>query len=381
MARVTATAVPVYPPLPRADGGTAAVNDDARRLGGRLFDDFTKELSLDFVPDDPSTPAADGKGGPFGDGTLPDAQGKPLLNTGHGYRLKALLGADLHGAAGIAGRQAAAGSAGVLLPDLLKNTDPRELWIERLTRGEDAIPAYASVLSSTQIGAIVDFLLGVRDGTLPHPDALFTLDEQVPEGFYRLAPGGVAERGQGLIAQRCAGCTTYRPRRCAPPGSASGGIPPRPWRRSSSPGSPTTSTWGSAATPLWWGSVPAVLKGFFDRALLPQQEYRYTNLGLPVGMLPARRGRLLLLADTPWYAAPFTGLPAQTQVTRNTMRLCGIRSVRTHRMLGVKDASPARIDSWLARAATLGARDGIRDAAHRADTPLSVRELADSTAS
>lgn len=135
------------------------------------------------------------------------------------------------------------------------------------------------------------------------------------------------------------------------------------------------------ATPLWWGSVPAVLKGFFDRALLPQQEYRYTSLGLPEGMLPARHGRLLLLADTPWYAAPFTGLPAQTQIARNTMRLCGIRSVRTHRMLGVKDASPARIDSWLARAATLGARDGIRDASHRTDTPLSVRELADSTAS
>ncbi|WP_258566927.1 NAD(P)H-dependent oxidoreductase [Microbacterium sp. Se5.02b] len=53
------------------------------------------------------------------------------------------------------------------------------------------------------------------------------------------------------------------------------------------------------ATPLWWGSVPALLKGFFDRALLPQQEYRYSKLGLPEGLLPARRGRLLLLADTP----------------------------------------------------------------------------------
>lgn len=115
------------------------------------------------------------------------------------------------------------------------------------------------------------------------------------------------------------------------------------------------------ATPLWWGSVPAILKGFFDRALLPQQEYRYSALGLPEGLLPARNGRLMLLADTPWYAAPFTGLPAQTQVARNTMRLCGIRSVRTHRMLGVKDASPERIDSWFDRAADLGRRDGIRD--------------------
>ena len=112
------------------------------------------------------------------------------------------------------------------------------------------------------------------------------------------------------------------------------------------------------ATPLWWGSVPAVLKGFFDRALLPQQEYRYTKLGLPEGLLTARRGRLLLLADTPWYAAPFTGLPAQTQVARNTLRLCGIRSVRTHRMLGVKDAGPERISAWLDRAERLGSRDG-----------------------
>lgn len=92
------------------------------------------------------------------------------------------------------------------------------------------------------------------------------------------------------------------------------------------------------AAPVWWGSVPALLKGFFDRALLPQQEYRYTALGLPQGLLPARRGRLLLLADTPWFAVPFTGLPAQTQVARNTLRLCGVRSVRTHRLLGVKDA-------------------------------------------
>ena len=110
-------------------------------------------------------------------------------------------------------------------------------------------------------------------------------------------------------------------------------------------------------TPLWWGSVPAVLKGFFDRALLPQQEYRYTKLGLPEGLLAARRGRLLLLADTPWFAAPVTGLPAQTHVARNTMRLCGIRSVRTHRMLGVKDASDAKITRWLDRAERLGAKD------------------------
>ncbi|MFE6734996.1 NAD(P)H-dependent oxidoreductase [Microbacterium sp. NPDC057650] len=126
------------------------------------------------------------------------------------------------------------------------------------------------------------------------------------------------------------------------------------------------------ATPLWWGSVPAVLKGFFDRALLPQQEYRYTPAGLPVGMVGADRGRLLLLADTPWFFAPITGLPAQTQVARNTMKLCGIRPVKTHRMLGVKTASAAKIEGWLERASRLGASDGARDQQDGAAAPAAT---------
>ncbi|MDQ0649735.1 NAD(P)H dehydrogenase (quinone) [Microbacterium natoriense] len=137
-------------------------------------------------------------------------------------------------------------------------------------------------------------------------------------------------------------------------------------------------------TPLWWGSVPAILKGFFDRALLPQQEYRYTKLGLPEGLLHARNGRLFLLADTPWFLAPFTGLPAQTHVARGTLKFCGVRSVRTHRMLGVKDAAPERVSAWLDRAAALGARDGIRDAArdggHRGASVI-TQEFVGSTAS
>lgn len=132
-------------------------------------------------------------------------------------------------------------------------------------------------------------------------------------------------------------------------------------------------------TPLWWGSVPALLKGFFDRALLPQQEYRYSNLGLPEGLLPARNGRLFLLADTPWFLTPFTGLPAQTHVARGTLRFCGVRAVRTTRMLGVKDASPARIESWLARAESLGRRDGLRDRGRGAEAQAIAAEAASSS--
>ncbi|MEV7800779.1 NAD(P)H-dependent oxidoreductase [Microbacterium foliorum] len=132
-------------------------------------------------------------------------------------------------------------------------------------------------------------------------------------------------------------------------------------------------------TPLWWGSVPALLKGFFDRALLPQQEYRYSKFGLVEGLLPARNGRLFLLGDTPWFLTPFTGLPAQTHVARGTLRFCGVRAVRTTRMLGVKDASPARIESWLARAESLGRRDGLRDRGRGAEAQAIAAEAASSS--
>src|SRR5687768_10731157 len=93
---------PHYPTLPGKQPSSPLVqNEDAARLGGRLYDDLFRELKLDFVADNPKTPEIDGKGGPFGNGTLPDADGKPMLNTGHDYRLKNLLGWDLHGASGI----------------------------------------------------------------------------------------------------------------------------------------------------------------------------------------------------------------------------------------------------------------------------------------
>jgi len=116
------------------------------------------------------------------------------------------------------------------------------------------------------------------------------------------------------------------------------------------------------ATPMWWGSVPALLKGFFDRALLPQQEYRYNSLGFPEGLLRGRRGRLFLLADTPWYVAPLLGLPAATHVAKSTMKLCGVKPFQVNRLLGVQGADEAKIERWLDDAERRGASDALRDA-------------------
>lgn len=115
------------------------------------------------------------------------------------------------------------------------------------------------------------------------------------------------------------------------------------------------------ATPMWWGSVPALLKGFFDRALLPREEYQMTPLGFPQGLLSGRSGRLLLLADTPPLAFPFSGTPAAAQVGRRTMKFCGVKPFRVHRFLGVNHASDQRIARWLGTVEQIGLRDSSHE--------------------
>lgn len=178
------------------------VPDDA--LGGRLFDRFYDGES--FEPDRSATPGvADGRGGPLGDGTLPLADGTPLLNDdGHGYRLKSFFGWDLRGAAGIYG-PAYQNKRGVVPWNLLdESLAPAEL--EALLRdGRGPLPAYGRVLPPDEMEALVAFVLGVREGRLPHPDQVWSLSEGTP-GNYRLARGGDAENGKRLFAKRCVRC-------------------------------------------------------------------------------------------------------------------------------------------------------------------------------
>ena len=175
--------------------------------GGRLFDMWYDEIETDFEPDNPETPLADGRGGPNGDGTLNNAAGLPMLNSGHSYRLKNLFGWDMRGDTGIYGHEYQAKEfilpSGPLSPQYADMT--RTEWVRRITAGEGGLPAYSDVLSPTQIEALVDYMLAVRDRKLPHPDDLYALSVDSPKGFI-LAPGGNAASGHKFYQTQCAEC-------------------------------------------------------------------------------------------------------------------------------------------------------------------------------
>lgn len=109
-------------------------------------------------------------------------------------------------------------------------------------------------------------------------------------------------------------------------------------------------------TPIWWGATPALLSGFFDRVLLPRRAFRFSRLGLPIGLLAGRTGRLIVLTDSPRLFLAFRGDPTVRSVRDGTLAYCGIRPTKVTRIGPVRSSTPERRERWL---------DGIEDAARR----------------
>ena len=110
-------------------------------------------------------------------------------------------------------------------------------------------------------------------------------------------------------------------------------------------------------TPVWWGSVPALLKGFFDRTLVIGWAFRYQDNGRPEGLLSGRTGRLMVTSDSPRWYLPLAGDSTVKQVKGRTLEFCGIKPVSLTRFTDVRNASEAKRIGWLEQGRALGAAD------------------------
>ncbi len=85
--------------------------------------------------------------------------------------------------------------------------------------------------------------------------------------------------------------------------------------------------------PVWWGSVPAVLKGFFDRVLLPGFAFKYhENDPMWDKLLKGKTGHLIYTSDTPTFIYKWIfGAPSENMVKKRVMKFCGISPVKVTR--------------------------------------------------
>jgi putative NADPH-quinone reductase len=109
--------------------------------------------------------------------------------------------------------------------------------------------------------------------------------------------------------------------------------------------------------PVWWGGVPALLKGFLDRTFTSGFAFRFeSGSPMPVPLLKGRTAELLVPLDTPaWYYRWVQRMPALHQMRITTLAFCGIRTVRTELLGPVIYSDAATRGRWLQRARSRGA--------------------------
>ena len=101
--------------------------------------------------------------------------------------------------------------------------------------------------------------------------------------------------------------------------------------------------------PIWWGAMPALLKGALDRVLLPGKAFKYReNSQFWDRLLEGRSAHLFTTMDTPpWYYRMAYRMPGHNQMKRTILEFCGIKPVKIHSFGPVRYAKPDKIEKWV----------------------------------
>lgn len=114
------------------------------------------------------------------------------------------------------------------------------------------------------------------------------------------------------------------------------------------------------ASPLWWGGLPAKLKGLFDRTLLPGRSFDPKNpgfMGSPEPLLAGRSARLMLTSDTArWAMRVFYGDALIKQMRKQVFGFVGIKPTKLSYFAPANEVSEPAIHKWLKVADKLGSQ-------------------------
>lgn len=110
--------------------------------------------------------------------------------------------------------------------------------------------------------------------------------------------------------------------------------------------------------PVWWGSMPALLKGFVDRTFLPGFAFKYRkDSSLWDRLLVGRSARMILTMDAPlWYNALIYRKCSERAMKAAVLEYSGIKPVRVTAFGQIRKSTPEQRDRYLSKVAALGAQ-------------------------
>ncbi len=108
--------------------------------------------------------------------------------------------------------------------------------------------------------------------------------------------------------------------------------------------------------PNWWGTYPALFKGFIDKVLWPGFAFEYISGSRGVKqLLVGKSARIFVTMDTPmWYYSLIQGRPGHRAMKGATLEFCGIKPVRFTTLTPVRNAEEKKIETWLKSVFSLG---------------------------
>jgi putative NADPH-quinone reductase len=110
--------------------------------------------------------------------------------------------------------------------------------------------------------------------------------------------------------------------------------------------------------PIWWGTIPALLKGFIERVFLPGFAVNFReNSPMWDKLLTGRSARLIVTLNTPsWIYRWYFGRPGHNTMKKTILEFCGIRPVHITEVGPMKNSTEVRRQQWLEQVRLLGSR-------------------------
>ncbi|KFE97173.1 NAD(P)H-dependent oxidoreductase [Chryseobacterium luteum] len=113
--------------------------------------------------------------------------------------------------------------------------------------------------------------------------------------------------------------------------------------------------------PLWWLGMPAIMKGFFDRAFLPGITFKSDKQGNKDGLLEGRTGRIITTAgdlslDTYEEIYAASGL---VQLKKGILEYCGISSIQDSFIGPLEELDESDRRKWIVRIEDFATSDAV----------------------
>jgi len=108
--------------------------------------------------------------------------------------------------------------------------------------------------------------------------------------------------------------------------------------------------------PTWWGTYPALLKGFIDRVFLPKFAFKYRDNSLLWDkLLKGKSARLIVTMDTPkWYYSLVYKNPGHNAMKKGVLEFCGIKPVKITTLGPIKSSNEKKRQTWIRKIEELG---------------------------